>query len=327
MNVLFIGGTGQISLPCVERAVAQGHQIAVLNRGTTSVPLPDGVETIVGDMSAANPYVNLGQRTFDVVCQFRAFTPDQVENDIATFNGKAGQYIFISSASVYQKPATNFVITEEKTPAINPYWKYSQAKIACEEVITNSSGLNWTIVRPSHTVRTGLPGQIGSGDGFARRLLAGKPVLVTGDGTSLWTLTRAADFAVPFVNLFGKAHAMRDTFHITQHMFGYTWDQITRAIARGLGVEAEIVHVPTDTLVKYNPDWIGPLTGDKIWSALFDNSKVMKVAGDFTCEKDLDKVLAEPIANYKSRAAAPAQPDPEDALMDRIIADQRALGA
>ena len=325
MDILFIGGTGQISEPCVARAVADGHKVFLLNRGTTVRPLPEGVKTITGDMDADDPYVNLGDKRFDVVCQFRAFTPKQVERDIATFTGRAGQYIFISSASVYEKPVRVPVITEQ-TPAINPYWPYSQDKIACENLIKDSK-LAWTIVRPSHTVRTGLPAQIEGGPRMVQRLLAGKPIITAGDGTSLWTLTRSADFAVPFVGLFGKDKAIGEIFHITQHMHGYTWDQIHHAIARGFGVEADIVHVPTDTLVKYNADWIGPLVGDKIWTALFDNSKVMSVAGEFTSETDLDRVLAEPIATAKANApATPPQPDAIDALFDRIAMEQRALG-
>jgi len=324
MHILFIGGTGQISLPCVERASAEGHTVSVLNRGATAVPLPKGVETIVGDMAADDPYENLGSRTFDVVCQFRAFTPDQVERDVRTFAGKTGQYIFISSASVYQKPARHYVITE-RTPAVNPYWKYSQDKIACEQVLKAGSGLTWTIVRPSHTTRTGLPVMFGGAATLAHRLLAGKPIVTAGDGTSLWTLTRSVDFAVPFVNLFGKAHAMAETFHITQHLFGYTWDRIYKALARGLGVDIDICHVPTDTLLRYNPDWTGQLLGDKTWSALFDNSRVISVAGDFSCETDIDRVVADPVAAFRARPHAPA-PAAEDALMDRIVAEQRALG-
>lgn len=325
MNILFIGGTGQISLPCVTRALDQGHHVAILNRGITNAGLPEGVETIVGDMDAPDPYTNLADRNFDVVCQFRAFLPDQVERDIKTFTGRTGQYIFISSASVYQKPAPHYLITEQ-TPAINPYWAYSQAKIAGEELIEQSAGLDWTIVRPSHTVRTGLPSFLGEGDALGHRMLAGKPVIVSGDGMTPWTLTRAEDFATPFVNLFGNPEASGEIFQITQDR-GYTWNQIYAAIGKGLGVDVNIAHVPADTLVKYNPDWTGALFGDKVWPSLFDNSKVKSVAGDFTCETDLDKVLAESIAHFKMRAnTAPYQPGDADALFDRIAADQAALG-
>lgn len=325
MHILYIGGTGQISLPCMQRSLDMGHKVTLLNRGSTSVPLPEGVETVLGDMDSATPYSQLEGRTFDVVAQFRAFTPEQVAHDIETFTGKTSQFIFISSASVYEKPAQHYIITEN-TPAINPYWPYSQKKIAGEELLKASEGLNWTIVRPSHTIRTGLPAFLGEGDRLGHRLIAGKPVIVSGDGMTPWTLTRSEDFAVPFVNLCGNPRALKDIFHITQDQ-GYTWNQINTAIGNALGVEANIVHVPTDTLVKYNPDWAGPLLGDKAWTALFDNSKVKAVAGDFMCETNLDKVLAESIAHFTVRAEeTPYEPNEQDALFDRIIGEQRALG-
>ncbi|MBK8083704.1 MAG: SDR family oxidoreductase [Devosia sp.] len=324
-KVLFIGGTGQISLPCVQRAVAAGHEVSVFNRGRREAALPKGVTSIVGDMADEAGYRTLGDRHFVVVCQFMVFTPEQMAVDIAVFAGKTSQYIFISSASVYEKPARHYVITEQ-TPTVNPYWPYSQAKIACETMLRSASGINWTIVRPSHTVRTGLPTMVGEGDVIPRRMLAGKPVIVAGDGTTPWTLTRSEDFAVPFVNLFGKSSALGEDFHITSDR-AYTWDAIYEAIARGVGTSARIVHVPTDTLVRYRPDWIGPLIGDKSWAALFDNTKVKRVAGDFTCSEDLDEVLAEPIRLLKQRLEQPPADTSElDSLIDRIAAEQSALG-
>jgi len=324
LTVLFIGGTGNISLPCVAEAVKAGHAVTVFNRGERGGPLPKGVSAIKGDMKGA-AYRNLAAQKFDVVCQFIAFKPDEVIQDIAAFAGHTGQYIFISSASVYQKPPRHYVITEA-TPAINPYWPYSQDKIACENLLKSARGLNWTIVRPSHTVRTMLPTTFNEGDSVARRMLAKKPVIVVGDGTTPWTLTRCVDFAVPFVRLFGKKEALSDTFHITAD-HAYTWNEIYRGIAAGLGVEADLVHVPTDTLIRYRPEWEGPLLGDKSWTALFDNSKVKRVAGDFACEKDLAKVLAEPIASVKERIAAEeSKADPLEPLLDRIVKEQRGLG-
>ncbi len=324
-SILFIGGTGQISLPCVHLAVAAGHKVSVLNRRRTDEALPAGVEGIAGDMDDAATYAALGARNFDVVCQFRAYTAAQMKKDIATFTGKTGQYVFISSASAYQKPAQHYVITE-KTPVENPYWQYSRDKIACETRLSEQSALPWTIVRPSHTVRTGLPLAIGDGDAVARRLLSGAPVIVHGDGHSLWTLTRSIDLAAPFVKLLGNPAALGEDFHITNDR-AFTWDEITDAIAAGLGVEAKIVHVPSDTLVRYHPAWQGPLIGDKSWSALFDNSKVKRVAGDFTCAADLPTILEESIAHFRARNATAAQaPDALDPLMDRICAEQAALG-
>ena len=322
--MLFVGGTGQISLPCVEKAVAAGHQVSVFNRGQRGEPLPSGVTALTGDMKDAASYRALADQHYDVVCQFMAFLPEQLAEDIRTFAGHTGQYIFISSASVYEKPPRHYVITE-MTPTVNPYWRYSQDKIACEALLKASSGLPWTIVRPSHTVRTGLPTMVGAGEALACRMLDGRPVLVAGDGETPWTLTRSVDFATPFVNLFGKPEALGTDFHITGDR-GFTWDDIYRTIGRVLGVEADIVHVPTDALVRYNPAWEGPLTGDKSHAALFDNAKVKRVAGDFTCSENLAEILAEPLRYTKARLAAATPATDEDALMDRIAREQSALG-
>jgi nucleoside-diphosphate-sugar epimerase len=275
-------------------------------------------------MADASGYAQLGGQNWDVVAQFMVFTPEQMQRDIATFAGKTGQYIFISSASVYQKTIDSYVITEQ-TPAINPYWGYSQAKIACETLMKASNGLPWTNVRPSHTVRTGLPTMLNDGDAVANRMLTGRPVIVAGDGNAPWTLTRSEDFATPFVNLFGNPHALYEDFHITGDK-GFTWDAIYTAIGRGLGVEPRLVHVPTDTLCAYRPEWKGPLLGDKSWTALFDNSKVKRIAGDFTCETNLDRILEQPIKFLKQRTADKVPYSTElEALADRIIAAQTAL--
>jgi nucleoside-diphosphate-sugar epimerase len=335
LNVLFVGGTGQISLTSVREAVAAGHQVTVFNRGKSSpTELPEGVATIVGDIHDQASYANLGASKFDVVCNFMVFKPEQLRQDLATFSGNVGQYIFISSASCYQKPARHYIITE-KTPLENPYWEYSQNKIACERLLQDQSKLPYTIVRPSHTIRTRLPIQIGDQTGVLRRMLGGKPVLVTGDGTSPWTLTRSIDFSVPFVRLFGSSRALGQDFHITNDR-AFTWDQIHTAIGRAFGVETINFHVPTDTLTRYHREWVGPLIGDKMWTALFNNSKVKSVVGQFTCSEDLEEILAESVALAKHHfeaAGATGQlnnPDhpvtDEDALMDRIIADQSSLG-
>ena len=328
LNVLFVGGTGQISLPCVELALAAGHKVSVFNRGQRDAQLPADVTSIVGDMRDPASYRQLGERHWDVVAQFMVFTPDQMQQDIDTFSGKTGQYIFISSASVYQKSVHSYVTTEA-TPAVNPYWPYSQAKIACETLMKAAKNLPWTNVRPSHTVRSGLPTMMNDEDIVARRLLAGQPVLVAGDGNAPWTLTRSEDFAKPFVKLFGNPAALGEDFHITGDA-AFTWDAIYQAIGRGLGVEPRIVHVPTDTLVKYHPDWVGPLRGDKSWTTLFDNSKIKRVAGDFTCETDLDKILAEPVRHVRKKFGTNPPADPTlatmNALIDRIAAEQSALG-
>lgn len=325
LKVLFVGGTGQISLPCVGEALAAGHHVTVFNRGRESALLPRGVQTVAGDMSDPASYGALARTHFDVVCQFMAFAPEQMAADIKLFSGRTSQYVFISSASVYEKPAKHYVITE-KTPTINPYWVYSQKKIECEAMLKAADGLPWTIVRPSHTVRTGFPTMMNEGDVVAHRMLAGKPVLVCGDGKTPWTLTRSADFAVPFVRLFGTAEAIGEDFHITSDR-AYTWDAIYDAIASGLGVKADIVHVTTDTLVKFHPAWEGPLMGDKTWAALFDNAKIKAVAGPFTCSETLSEVLSDSIAHFNRRLRDMGpQTNALDPLMDRIAKEQRALG-
>jgi nucleoside-diphosphate-sugar epimerase len=325
LKVLFIGGTGNISLSCVREAVSAGHRVTVFNRSVTGADLPRDVSSIAGDMKDPAAYAELGQGGFDVVCQFIAFAPTQVAADIAAFSGKTGQYVFISSASVYEKPPSHHVITE-KTPTVNPYWSYSQDKIACETLLMGTRDLPWTIVRPSHTLRTILPAVFDGGDFVAHRMLAAKPVIVAGDGATPWTLTRSADFAVPFVGLFGKKAALGEDFHITSDN-AYTWDNIYTTIAAGLGVDADIVHVPTDTLVRYHPGWEGPLRGDKTWAALFDNAKVKRVVGDFAAVSNLSELLAEPIASFKSRLAAKRVKSSElEPLIDRIAKEQRSLG-
>ena len=301
LSVLYIGGSGQISLPCVEASVAAGHKVTVLNRGKTKAPLPGGVETLVGDMNDF-AYGELAGRRFDVVAQFRVYTASQMRLDIETFAGKTGQYVFISSASVYEKPVKNYLMTE-RTPLENKYWQYSRDKIDCERLLRSQQKLAYTIVRPSHTVRTAIPIQFGAHDLAIRRMIAGKPVIVAGDGSSLWTLTRSVDVAKPFVRLLGNSRALNDDFHITTDR-GFTWNQIHEAIARGFGVEAIHAHVPSDTLVRFNKDWEGPLLGDKTWSALFDNSKVKSVAGPFEASQDLDEILHDSIVHARERLRA-----------------------
>ena len=323
-NVLFVGGTGQISLCCVQAALAAGHEVSVYNRGQTAVALPGDVRVLPDNFEDDAAYAALSRHEFDVVCQFIAYVPDQVRRDLRTFRNSTGQYIFISSASAYQKPVVHYRVTE-RVPLLNPFWEYSRRKAACEALLGEQSDVPYTIVRPSHTVRTRLPAALSEGDQSAARMQSGLPVIVPGDGTSLWPLMRSEDFAPPFVRLFADKRALGEDFHITSDQ-AFTWDQIYLAIGRGIGAEADLVHVSTDTLVRYQPDWIGPLIGDKIYSVLFDNAKVKAITGDFACEPDIDRVVAAPCAAYRQRVAAGPIARPLDALIDRIIAEQRALG-
>ncbi len=283
LRILFIGGTGVISSACVPRAIEAGHALTVLNRGgTTSRPLPDGVETITADIrDAAAVKAAIAGRAFDVVVNFVAYTPDHAQSDVDIFAGRAGQYVFISSASAYQKPPRRVPVTES-TPLHNPFWQYSRDKIACEELLTaayRELGFPVTIVRPSHTYdRTSMP--IDGGWTQIDRMRRGLPVVVHGDGTSLWTLTHHTDVAKAFVGLLGNARTIGEAYTITGDDV-LTWDQIFTTLGRAAGTQPRIVHVPSDMIASVDPDWGAGLLGDKAHSMIFDNSKVRGIVPDY----------------------------------------------
>jgi nucleoside-diphosphate-sugar epimerase len=329
VKVLYIGGTGEISHACVWESVRQGHEVAVFNRGRRQDELPDEVRRIVGDLGDDAAYAALGNQGFDVVCQFLAYEMPTVERDAEVFGGRCEQYVFISTASAYQKPPTGYVITED-VPLANPFWPYSQKKADMEAwlMAQHAEGrLPVTVVRPSHTHRTRFPGGMVGGDDWAWRIRQGKPIIAHGDGTALWTLTYSTDVAVPFVGLFGKQAALGEAFHITRHLEAFTWNHIFAEVGRALGAEAQVVHVPTDALVRYHPAWAGPLLGDKAWPVLFDNRKVMSVAGEFTCQVSLEGGLRRAAEHVVRRLATYRPDEARHALLDRIIAEQQALGA
>ncbi len=325
MKVLYIGGTGQISFDCVHESVKAGHETYVFNRGRNNEGLPPQARCISGDMNDADAYGHLAKMGFNVVCQFRAFDTEQVRRDLGLFTGHCDQYVFISSASAYQKPVRRHVITEA-VPLENPYWLYSRKKAECEAVLREQSRLPYTIVRPSHTARTSFPTPLGDGDQPALRLLAGKPIVVPGDGTSLWTITRSEDFAPPFVRLLGNPAALGEAFHLTSDN-AYMWNEIFLAMARAIGApEPTLVHVPSDTLIRYHAEWEGPLLGDKSWSVLFDNSRIKGVVGDFRCDTSLDEFMRRSARHFEQRRHAAVEDPAHAALLDRIIADQARLG-
>jgi nucleoside-diphosphate-sugar epimerase len=277
MKVLFIGGTGIISAAVSRQAIAEGFELYLLNRGLRGVN-PPGSHSLTADTRQPEDFRSaLEGLQFDIVVNWIAYTPDDIERDIAFFQGRVNQYIFISSASVYQKPPSHYLITEV-TPLHNPFWEYSRNKIACEERLMLAyaeEGFPATIVRPSHTYDLNLPVAIGGGIYYtvAERLKQGWPIIVHGDGTSLWVVTHAEDFGRGFLGLVGNSRAIGQAFHITSDEV-QTWDQIYQTIAEALGVVANIVHIPSDFIACMEPEWAGTLLGDKTWSAVFDNSKV-----------------------------------------------------
>lgn len=284
MKALFIGGTGFISSTASRMAVAQGVELHLLNRGSRIAHVP-GTHRLTADIHRPEDVrAAIGDLQFDVVVNWIAYTPDDIERDIALFRGRVGQYVFISSASAYQKPPSDYVVTES-TPLHNTYWEYSRGKIACEERLMRAyhdDGFPVTIVRPSMTYDSNLPIAIGGWGTYtlADRLIAGRPIIVHGDGSSLWVVTHADDLARGLLGLLGNERALGQAFHITSDEV-LTWNQIYETIAEALGVEAKIVHIPSDFIARVAPQMAGSLLGDKTWSVVFDNSKIKAFVPSF----------------------------------------------
>lgn len=281
-KILFIGGTGIISSACSEALVENGDELFLLTRGQSIRKPPSGAKIIHGDIRQPTSVVSLlAGYKFDAVVDWIAFTPDQVLVDLDLFRGITNQYVFISSASAYQSPPASLPVTES-TFLDNPYWEYSRNKIACEEVLINAyrkEKYPITIVRPSHTYdKTLLP--FHGGWSILQRMLEGKPVIIHGDGTSLWTLTHHRDFAVGLNGLLGNSHAIGDVFHITSDEW-LTWNQIYSHLADAVGGVLHPVHIPSDFINRYDPIWGASLLGDKTHSMVFDNSKIKKIVPEF----------------------------------------------
>ena len=325
MKVLFIGGTGKISSACSALAVERGVDLYFLNRGQTDRPVPAGVTVLTGDIrNPESAKAALGDHHFDAVVNWIVFTPDQIESDLALFRGRTGQYVFISSASAYQTPPAHLPITES-TPLDNPYWLYSQNKIACEERLMRAyreEKFPITIVRPSHTYdRTMLPFQ--GGYTHIHRMRQGKPVIVHGDGTSLWTLTHHRDFAKGFVPLLGNSHAIGDSFHITSDEV-LNWNQIAEILADAAGVKAQIVHMASDYINAWDERWGAGLLGDKATSAVFDNTKIKRLVPDFACTIPFSHGAREVLAWFDEDPSRQVVDEALDALQDRMIAAYQA---
>lgn len=282
MKVLFIGGTGVISSACTPLAIERGIDLYLLNRGTNARSIPAGAKHLVGDIRDESAIKTLlAEHRFDVVVDWVAFGVDHIETDLRLFEGRTGQYIFISSASAYQTPPANLPILES-TPLHNPFWAYSRAKIACEERLMlayREAGFPITIVRPSHTydqTKVPLVGRYTALD----RIMRGERVVVHGDGTSLWTLTHHKDFAKGFVGLLGNPHAIGETFHITSDE-ALTWNQIYETMGAAVGAKPNIVHIPSQVINAYDPSVGETLLGDKANNMVLDNSKIKQVVPDY----------------------------------------------
>ncbi|WP_367924611.1 SDR family oxidoreductase [uncultured Ruthenibacterium sp.] len=327
-RALFLGGTGTISEAVCALAAQRGWELTLVNRGRSADRAPQGAELLCADVRDKDALAKvLAKRSFDVVADFIAFTPADVQRDIELFEGRTGQYLFISSASAYQKPITALPITES-TPLYNPYWKYSQDKIACEDVLNaqmRKSGFPVTIVRPSHTycerkVPLALHGDNGNWQ-ILSRMKAGKPTIIPGDGTALWTVTHSTDFAKGFVGLMGNPRALGHAVHITSDET-LTWNQIYGLIARALGVELNGMHIATDFLVacQEHYDLEGQLHGDKCANVLFDNTKIKRLVPDFVCTVSMEEGIRNAV-EYMCSHPECQTPDPAfDDWCDRVCA-------
>lgn len=321
MKVLFIGGTGTISAACTHQAIEKGMALTIFNRGENLVrEIPDAVSVIHGDIRNVNQTRSLlSSHKFDVVVDFLSFNPDHILTMKSLFGGKVGQYVFISSASAYQKPVSNLPI-RESTPLDNPFWEYSRLKAACEQTLHTlyqTDHFPFTIVRPSHTYdQTRLPF-------FGRytvinRMRTGKKVIVHGDGTSLWALTHARDFAKGLIGLLGNFHALGETFHITSDEL-LAWNQIYGIFAAAAGTTADIIHIPSDLLAAYSQLWRENLLGDKTHTVIFDNSKIKQFVPAFQCSTTLSDGAREVLQWFDAKKERRIIDKELDYLMDIII--------
>ena len=323
MKVLFIGGTGNISTSVSKQAVSKGIDLYLLNRGKTDVEIP-GAKTITADIyNFEEAQKALKGHKWDVVVNWIAFTPDHIKNDLKLFAGRTKQYIFISSASVYQKPPTLPVITES-TPLANPFWQYSRDKIACEDVLVEANrenGFPITIVRPSHTYDTIIPVSIGGSSEYTiiDRMKKGKKVIIHGDGTSVWTLTHSRDFAKAFTGLLGNQRALGHAVHITSDEV-LTWNQIYQTVAEAAGAELNAVHVSSEFIGKIAPEKKDGLLGDKSHCAIFDNSKIKTLVPDYNTTIPFSQGIKETLAWFEEKPERMIVNPETNAMMDKVIA-------
>lgn len=329
MKALFIGGTGNISTACSRLALAKGIDLHILNRGRRIPGDLKEATLIKGDINDTAAIGKLlNDERFDVVVNFIAYTPAEVERDIQLFNKKCDQYIFISSASAYQKPPTYPVITES-TPLANPFWDYSRNKIACEELLISAyrqKGFPATIVRPSHTYETVIPVALGSWEDFTiiERIRKGKKVIIHGDGTSLWTITHSHDFAKGFVGLMGHQQSIGHSFHITSDEL-LNWNQIYQAVADAAGAELKAVHMASDFICreadKIGEEWIrGNLMGDKANSVIFDNAKIKRFVPGYVATIPFREGIRSTVEWFDSHPDRIRIDEKNNIMLDTILA-------
>lgn len=321
IKVLIIGGTGNISTSVSRLTVEKGYSLTILNRGHGEHM--EGAEEIPADAGDERSLRKaLAGRTWDVAVDFIAFNEADAKKDISVFSGRVGQFIFISSASCYSKPLSSFPITES-VPLSNPYSPYAQNKIKAEMAFMEAfrdGGFPITIVRPSHTYATRIPFPMGTGGEYTLidRIRRGLPVVSPGDGTSLWTVTHSDDFAKGITGLFAESRAVGNAYHITSDEV-LTWDRIYQEVGRALGVEPEIVHAPSDIIAREDPSAIANLTGDKAWSAVFDNSKIKALVPDFRCTIPFAIGLRRVLRWYDEKAERRVIRPETNAIIDGVI--------
>jgi nucleoside-diphosphate-sugar epimerase len=332
MKVLFIGGTGNISGACSRRAVKKGIELFHMNRGKVKANIPAKIKTINADIKDKKEVLAaLGELKFDVVVNFVAFTPEDVKQDIEVFTGRTRQYIFISSASVYQKVGGHPVITES-TPLYNPYWDYSRDKIACEDILNDEfrkNGFPMTIVRPSHTYDTVIPVAIGSWRDYTiiDRMKRGQEVIIHGDGTSLWTVTHSNDFARAFVGLLGHQQAIGHAFHITSDEM-LNWNQIYEALAEAAGANLNAVHIASDFICDVADTigwkWMrGNLLGDKAVSTIFDNSKIKRFVPGFNAKISFKEGIKKTVQWFEADPSRLVIDEGNNNFIDTVLKEYR----
>ena len=327
MKVLFIGGTGLISIACSELALQRGMDLTILNRSASRKhTAPTGSNLIIGDIHSESSQISekLAGQHFDVVVDWIAFNRQDVERDIRLFGGKTDQFIFISSASAYQKPPANYIITEE-TPLENPFWQYSRDKIDSEQCLMEGyrkNGFPVTIIRPSLTYGLSqIPMIMGSWAHpytIVDRIKRGQEVIIPGDGTSLWVMTWNGDYARGMLGLFGRKDAIGEAFHITSDEV-LSWNQIHAALGQAIGIAPKVVHIPSDLIAAYSEHAVGSLIGDKSNSAVFDNSKIKRFVPEFKCEVPWAEGVRRALAWHEADAERQTIDVEHNKLTDKII--------